>query len=130
MYYGSLREPTKPSSPTESDVEQQQEIAIFMDKESYERGEPVKITLQNIENEPLRVSGLNYNLTIMNLATNQTYPLVHGKSSMLALDSGASANFIWNHFHDKGKLVSPGNYSVLAILDSLRENTTFAISQQ
>ena len=128
--YCSLREPTKPSSPTESDVEQQQEIAIFTDKESYQPGDPVKITLQNIGNQPLRVSGLNYNLTIMNLATDQTYPLVHGESSILAVDSGASANFIWNQLDDKGKLVSAGNYSVLAILDSLRENTTFAISQQ
>jgi hypothetical protein len=127
--YCSLREPTK-SSPTESNIEEQQEVAISTDKESYHPGEPVKIIIQNVGNQPLRVSGLNYNLTIINLANNQSYPLVHGKSSILAVDSGASANAIWNQLDDKGKQVSQGNYTVLAILDSLRENTTFAISQQ
>lgn len=128
--YCSLREPTKPSSPTESNIEEQQGVAISTDKESYHPGEPVKVTIQNAGNQPLSVSGLDYNLTIVNLVTNQSYPLVHGKSSVLAVDSGASTNFIWNQLDDKGKQVSAGNYTVLAILDSLRVNTTFAISQQ
>jgi len=127
--YCSLREPTKPSS-TESNVDEQQEVAISTDKEIYNPGEPVKVALQNVGNQPFRVSGQNYNLTIVNLASNQSYPLVHGKSAILAVDSGASANFIWNQLDDKGKLVSAGNYTVLAILDSLRLNTTFAISQR
>ena len=127
--YCSLREPTI-SSPTESNIEEQQEVAISTDKESYHPGEPVKIIIQNVGTQPLRVSGLNYNLTIVNLDNNQSYPLVHGKSSILAVDSGASANAIWNQLDDKGKQVSPGNYTVLAILDSIRVNATFAISQQ
>ena len=127
--YCSLREPTK-SSPTETNVDEQAEIAISTDKESYHPGEPVKIIMQNVGDQPFRVSGLNYNLTIVNLATNQSYPLVHGKSAILAVDSGGSANAIWNQLDDKGKQVSAGNYNVLAILDTLRLNTTFAISQQ
>jgi hypothetical protein len=127
--YCSLREPTK-SSPTESNVDEQAEVAISTDKESYHPGEPVKIIIQNVGNQPFRVSGLNYNLTIVNLASNQSYPLVHGKSAILAVDSGGSANAIWNQLDDKGKQVSAGNYTVLAILGSLRVNTTFAISQK
>ena len=100
------------------------------DKESYHPGEPVKIIIQNVGNQPLRVSGLNYNLTIINLADNRSFPLVHGKTSILAVDSGASANAIWDRLDDKGKQVSAGNYTVLAILDSLRVNTSFAISQK
>ena len=126
--YCSLREPTKP--PMKSDVEEQAEVAISTDKESYHPGEPVKIIIQNVGNQPLRVSGLNYNLTIINLANNQSYPLVHGKTSILAVDSGASANAIWDQLDDKGKQVSAGNYTILAILGSLRVNTTFAISQK
>jgi len=127
--YCSLREPTKPS-PMKSDVEEQAEVAISTDKESYHPGEPVKIIIQNVGNQPLRVSGLHYNLTIINLDNNQSYPLVHGKTSILAVDSGASANAIWNQLDDKGKQVCAGNYTVLAILDSLRVNATFAITQQ
>ena len=127
--YCSLREPTK-SSPKESNVDKQAEVAISTDKESYHPGEPVKIIMQNVGDQPFRVSGLNYNLTIVNLATNQSYPLVHGKSAILAVDSGGSANAIWNQLDDKGKQVSAGNYNVIAILDTLRLNTTFAISQQ
>jgi hypothetical protein len=126
--YCGLREPAK-SSPTESNI-QEKKVAIFTDKESYHPGEPVKIIIQNVGNQPLRVSGLNYNLTIINLANNQSYPLVHGKTSILAVDSGASANAIWNQLDDKEKQVSAGNYTVLAILDSLRVNSTFAISQK
>ena len=126
--YCSLREPAK--SSTERNIQEKQEVAISTDKESYHPGEPVKIIIQNVGNQPLRVSGLNYNLTIINLANNQSYPLVHGKTSILAVDSGASANAIWNQLDDNGKEVSAGNYTVLAILDSLRVNTTFAISQQ
>jgi hypothetical protein len=127
--YCSLREPAK-SSPTESNIQEKQEVAIATDKESYHPGEPVKIIIQNVGNQPLRVSGLNYNLTIINLANNQSYPLVHGKTSILAVDSGASANAIWDQLDDKGKQVSAGNYTVLAILDSLPVNTTFTISRQ
>jgi hypothetical protein len=127
--YCSLREPEK-SSPTESNIQEKQEVAIATDKESYHPGEPVKIIIQNVGNQPLRVSGLNYNLTIINLANNQSYPLVHGKTSILAVDSGASANAIWDQLDDKGKQVSAGNYTILAILGSLRVNTTFAISQK
>jgi hypothetical protein len=127
--YCSLREPTKPS-PMKSDVEEQAEVAISTDKESYHPGEPVKIIIQNVGNQPLRVSGLQYNLTIINLDNNQSYPLAHGKTSILAVDSGASANATWNQLDDKGKQVSAGNYTVLAILDSLRVNATFAITQQ
>lgn len=126
--YCSLREPTKP--PMKSDVEEQAEVAISTDKESYHPGKPVKIIIQNVGNQPLRVSGLHYNLTIINLDNNQSYPLVHGKTSILAVDSGASANAIWNQLDGKGKQVSAGNYTVLAILDSLRVNATFAITQQ
>src|SRR6476619_6869596 len=107
--YCSPREPTKPS-PMKSDVEEQAEVAISTDKESYHPGEPVKIIIQNVGNQPLRVSGLHYNLTIINLDNNQSYPLVHGKTSILAVDSGASANAIWNQLDDKGKQVSAGNY--------------------
>jgi hypothetical protein len=46
------------------------------------------------------------------------------------VDSGASANAIWDQLDDKGKQVSAGNYTILAILGSLRVNTTFAISQK
>ena len=90
--YCSLREPG--CLPTESNIQEKQEVAIATDKESYQEdpGEPVKIIIQNVGNQPLRVSGLNYNLTIINLANNQSFPLVHGKTSILAVDSGASAN--------------------------------------
>ncbi len=125
--YCSLREPPK-SSSTKGITEEKQAVAVSTDKESYRPGEPVKVIIQNAGNQPLRVSGLNYNLTIVNLATNQSYPLVHGTSSILAVDSGASANFLWNQLDDKGKQVNSGNYTVLAILGSLSVNTTFAIS--
>ena len=129
--YCSLREPAK-SSPTESNIQGKQDVAIAIatDKGSYHPAEPIKIIIQNVGNQPLRVSGLNYNLTIINLANNQSYPLVHGKTSILAVDSGASANAIWDQLDDKGKQVSAGNYTILAILGSLRVNTTFAISQK
>jgi hypothetical protein len=119
-------------SEEESDVNSQDIESIMSaetDKKNYESGDTVKITLRNNGNEPIRISGLNFSLTILNPTTNENYTVVERPASMLAVDAGTSRTYEWDQKDDIGDQVEPGNYTALAILGPFRGNTTFTISE-
>lgn len=110
---------TQPTEPT---------MSVRTDKESYQPGETVKIILGNNGNEPIRVSDLNFSLSILNPTTNETLTLIDRPSSILAVDAGSSRTYEWNQTNVSGDQVEAGNYTALAVLGTFRGNTTFSIS--
>jgi hypothetical protein len=110
---------TQPTEPT---------MSVRTDKENYEPGETVKVILGNNGNEPIRVSGLNFSLSIFNPTTNETLTLIDRPSSILAVDAGSSRTYEWNQTNVGGDQVEAGNYTALAVLGPFRGNSTFSIS--
>jgi hypothetical protein len=104
-------------------------MSVKTDKENYEPGDTVKIILSNNGDQPIRVSGLNFSLSILNPATNETHTLAERTASILAVDVGASRTYEWDQKDDSGDQVEPGNYTALAVLGTFRGNSTFSISK-
>lgn len=103
-------------------------MSVKTDKQSYDRGEPVKVIIQNNGDQPFRVSGLNFSLTIVNSATNESYPLFHRPASILAVDAGTSRTYPWNQLNGQGEQVGAGNYTAYVELGPFHGNATFSIS--
>jgi hypothetical protein len=126
----TVRDSTRTGS--ESDVNQTQptepKMSVRTDKDNYEPGETVKIILGNDGNEPIRISGLNFSLSILNPTTNETYNLIDRPASILAVDAGSSRTYEWDQKDNGGDQVQAGNYSALAVLGPFRGNATFSIS--
>lgn len=100
---------------------------VKTDKQSYGRGEPVKVIIQNTGDQPFRVSGLNFSLAIINLETNQSYPIIHRPAAILAVDAGTSRTYPWNQLDSQGNQSGPGNYTALVELGPFHGNATFSL---
>lgn len=101
-------------------------VFIFTDKLTYEKGQIVKITVQNNRTEPFRIDNPKA-VAIKNLQFGEKYsPSTLSKSKILP--PGSSIEFEWNQHDRDDKQVSSGNYSSSVSVRSLRANTSFAIS--
>lgn len=101
-------------------------VFIFTDKLTYEKGQIVKITVQNNSTEPFRIDNPKA-VVIKNLQFGEKYsPSTLSKSKILP--PGSSIEFEWNQHDRDDKQVSSGNYSSSVSVRSLRANTSFAIS--
>lgn len=115
---------------SDSDSEETElKMAVTTDKENYEPGETVKVILRNNGDEPIRVSGLNFSLSILNPTTNENHTIVEREASILAVDAGTSRTYEWDQKDDSGDQVEAGNYTALAVLGPFRGNGTFSISE-
>ncbi|HMK58047.1 MAG TPA: hypothetical protein VK462_03250, partial [Nitrososphaeraceae archaeon] len=95
-------------------------------KQTYEKGQIVKITVQNNSTEPFRIDNPKA-VVIKNLQFGEKYsPSTLSKSKILP--PGSSMEFEWNQHDRDDKQVSSGNYSSSVSVRSLRANTSFAIS--
>ena len=101
-------------------------VFIFTDKQTYEKGQIVKITVQNNSTEPFRIDNPKA-VVIKNLQFGEKYsPSTLSKSKILP--PGSSIEFEWNQHDSDDKQVNSGNYSSSVSVRSLRANTSFAIS--
>jgi hypothetical protein len=130
----TLRDKSETETEEESDLDSEETepeptMSVTTDKENYEPGETVKIILRNDGDEPIRVSGLNFSLSILNPTTNENHTLVEREASILAVDAGTSRTYEWDQKDDSGDQVEAGNYTALAVLGSFRGNATFSISE-
>jgi hypothetical protein len=117
------------SDSEEIETEPEPTMSVRTDQEDYEPGETVKIILRNNGDEPIRVSGLNFSLSILNPTTNETHTLAEREASILAVDAGTSRTYEWDQKDDSGDQVEAGNYTALAVLGPFRGNATFSISE-
>jgi len=101
-------------------------VSIFTDKQTYEKGQIVNITIKNNSTEPFRIDNPK-SVVIKNLQSGEAYsPSSLSKSKILP--PGSSIEFEWNQQDRDGKQVSSGNYSSSVSVRSLRANSTFVIS--
>jgi hypothetical protein len=101
-------------------------VSIFTDKQTYEKGQIVNITIENNSTEPFRIDNPK-SVVIKNLQSGETYsPSSLSKSKILP--PGSSIEFEWNQQDRDGKQVSSGNYSSSVSVRSLKANSTFIIS--
>ncbi len=101
-------------------------VFIFTDKQTYEKGQIVKITVQNNSTEPFRIDNPKA-VVIKNLQFGEKYsPSSLSKSKILP--PGSSMEFEWNQQDRDDKQVNSGNYSSSISVRSLKANSTFVIS--
>ena len=107
-------------------INESNSVFIFTDKQTYEKGQIVKITDQNNSTEPFRIDNPKA-VVIKNLQFGEKYsPSTLSKSKILP--PGSSMEFEWNQHDRDDKQVSSGNYSSSVSVRSLRANTSFVIS--
>lgn len=107
-------------------INESNSVFIFTDKQTYEKGQIVKITVQNNSTEPFRIDNPKA-VVIKNLQFGEKYsPSTLSKSKILP--PGSSMEFEWNQHDRDDKQVSSGNYSSSVSVRSSRVNTSFAIS--
>ncbi|MGI8831333.1 MAG: hypothetical protein ACR2IS_01705 [Nitrososphaeraceae archaeon] len=99
-------------------------VFISTDKQTYEKGQIVKITVQNNSTEPFRID--NPKAVVIKNLQEKYSPSSLSKSKILP--PGSSMEFEWNQQDRDAKQVSSGNYSSSVSVRSLIANTSFAIS--
>ena len=124
------RESSKPNEGQQPSTNSPPSMSVKTDKQIYDRGEPVKVIIQNTGDQPFRVTGLNFSLTIINLATNQSYPLIHRPASILAVDAGTSRTYPWNQLDSQGTQAKDGNYTAFVELGPFQGNATFSLGKK
>lgn len=102
------------------------QISVTTDKEKYNQGEAVNITILNEGTQPLHFSGANSDIKITNLGTGESFvPSVIIPTSLIP--SGSSKTFMWNQQDYRGGQVEAGNFTAQVSIDALRSNTTFSV---
>ena len=103
------------------------QITVTTDKQTYEPGEMVNITIKNVGTQPIHFSGVNSEIRITNQESGKSFipsPLL--LTSLIP--SGSSKIVVWNQQDYIGQQVGSGNYTALVSIGQLAANTTFAIS--
>ena len=102
------------------------QISVTTDKEKYNPGEMVNITILNEGTQPLHFSGANSDVKITRLGTGETFvPSVILPTSLIP--SGSLKTLMWNQQDFRGEQVEAGNYTVQVSVGSLSSNTTFSV---
>ena len=103
------------------------QIIVITDKQTYEPGEIVNITIKNVGTQPIHFSGIDSDIKITSQETGKS--IVPSPMLLTSLiPSGASKKVTWNQQDYIGQQVDSGNYTALVSIGQLASNTTFAIS--
>ena len=103
------------------------QITVTTDKQTYEPGETVNITIKNVGTQPIHFSGVDSDIKITNQKSGKSF--IPSPLLLTALiPSGSSKIVVWNQQDYVGQLVGSGNYTALVSIGQLAANTTFAIS--
>ena len=103
------------------------QIAVTTDKQTYEPGEMVNITIKNVGTQPIHFSGVNSDIRITNQESGKSF--IPSPLLLTALiPSSSSKIVVWNQQDYIGQQVGSGNYTALVSIGQLAANTTFAIS--
>jgi hypothetical protein len=105
-----------------------QEIAISTNKDNYEQGEAITMTVKNGGKQSLVFLMENSDFVIRNLKTGQTYKPSAVLGTLL-IAPGATKEFFWNQQDDNNTQAISGNYSASVSIDSTKANTSFTVSQ-
>jgi hypothetical protein len=103
------------------------QITVTTDKQTYDPGETVNITIKNVGTQPIHFSGVDSDIKITNRESGKSF--IPSPLLLTALiPSGSSKIVVWNQQDYVGQLVGSGNYTALVSIGQLAANTTFAIS--
>jgi hypothetical protein len=103
------------------------QITVTTDKQIYEPGEIVNITIKNVGTQPIHFSGVDSDIKITNQESGKSF--IPSPLLLTALiPSGSSKIVVWNQQDYIGQQVGSGNYTALVSIGRLADNTTFAIS--
>ena len=103
------------------------QITVTTDKQTYEPGETVNITIKNVGTQPIHFSGVDSDIKITNQESGKSF--IPSPLLLTALiPSGSSKIVVWNQQDYIGQQVGSGNYIALVSIGQLAANTTFAIS--
>ena len=103
------------------------QITVTTDKQTYEPGETVNITIKNVGTQPIHFSGVDSDIKITNQESGKSF--IPSPLLLTALiPSGSSKIVVWNQQDYIGQQVGSGNYTALVAIGRLADNTTFAIS--
>ena len=103
------------------------QITLTTDKQTYDPGETVNITIKNVGTQPIHFSGVDSDIKITNQESGKSFipsPLL----LTVLIPSGSSKIVVWNQQDYVGQQVGSGNYTALVSIGQLAANTTFAIS--
>ncbi|MGB8154572.1 MAG: hypothetical protein WCF97_11710 [Nitrososphaeraceae archaeon] len=103
------------------------QITVTTDKQTYDPGETVNITIKNVGTQPIHFSGVDSDIKITNQESGKSF--IPSPLLLTALiPSGSSKIVVWNQQDYVGQQVGSGNYTALVSIGKLAANTTFAIS--
>ena len=103
------------------------QITVTTDKQAYDPGETVNITIKNVGTQPIHFSGVDSDIKITNQESGKSF--IPSPLLLTALiPSGSSKIVVWNQQDYVGQQVGSGNYTALVSIGQLTANTTFAIS--
>jgi hypothetical protein len=103
------------------------QITVTTDKQTYDPGETVNITIKNVGTQPIHFSGVDSDIKITNQEAGKSF--IPSPLLLTALiPSGSSKIVVWNQQDYVGQQVGSGNYTALVSIGQLAANTTFAIS--
>lgn len=101
-------------------------ISITTDKQTYNPGEIVSISITNRGSEQLTFPNSALGLTIRNLATNELYPILSSQVITI-LSPGDSKSLRWDQMAIDGNQAPSGNYSASVNSGINTAETTFSI---
>lgn len=103
------------------------QITVTTDKQTYDPGETVNITIKNVGTQPIHFSGVDSDIKITNQESGKSF--IPSPLLLTALiPSGSSKIVVWNQQDYVGQQVGSGSYTALVSIGQLAANTTFAIS--
>jgi len=101
-------------------------ISITTDKQTYNPGEIVGISIKNLGSEELTFPNSALGLKIGNLATNELYPILSSQVITI-LGPGDSKSLQWNQIGIDGNQAPSGNYSASVNSGINTAETSFSI---
>jgi hypothetical protein len=104
----------------------QDDVAIETDKQSYNPGEIVSISITNIGSGELTFSNSALGLKIRNLASDELFPILSSQVITI-LGPGDSKSLRWDQMGVNGNQAPSGNYSASVSSDISEAQTTFSI---
>jgi hypothetical protein len=104
----------------------QKMISITTDKQIYDPGEKVSISINNTGSEELTFPNSALGLTIRNLASNELYPILSAQVITI-LSPGDSKSLEWDQIGINGDQVPSGNYTASVNSGTNTAEATFSI---
>ena len=101
-------------------------VAIETDKQTYNAGEIISISITNKGSEELTFPNSALGLKIRNLASDELYPILSSQVITI-LGPGDSKSLRWDQMGVNGNQAPAGNYSASVSSDISEAQTTFSI---